>query len=81
LKSIETPEISKNVKSEPSLDSVDLKRDRVYAAERGNQTVPIPSGGSFSYFVTFDVLKTPFILTAARLTIRKNYVTSKNDDG
>lgn len=25
----------------------------------------VPSGGSFSYFVSFDVLKTPFILTAA----------------
>ena len=24
----------------------------------------VPSGGSFSYFVSFDVLKTPFIFTA-----------------
>lgn len=38
----------------------------------------VPSGGSFSYFVSFDVLNTPLIFTAANMKRKSNYKQLKN---
>lgn len=41
----------------------------------------IPSGASFSYFVSFDVLKTPLIFTAASISHPTKAIKYKRRSG